>query len=47
MDANLGELKLAKAVPQMEEKDAFITIEAIDGGRPALRTSQRVGFFDT
>jgi hypothetical protein len=33
---------LAKPVPQMEEENVFITIEAIDGGRPALRTAQRV-----
>uniref|UniRef100_A0A914CZ52 Cadherin domain-containing protein n=1 Tax=Acrobeloides nanus TaxID=290746 RepID=A0A914CZ52_9BILA len=37
-----GELMLAKPVPQMEEENVFITIEAIDGGRPALRTAQRV-----
>lgn len=38
---------LAKPVPQMEEENVFITIEAIDGGRPALRTAQRVIVWST
>jgi hypothetical protein len=42
----LGELTLTTNVPAFPADLMNLTIEAIDGGRPALRTPHQVGVFN-